>query len=61
VRPISGPKAVATVARSGGLEFEEMIMLTFADDGRVVHQRGVVDNLRGLRQAGAIPSPRPAD
>jgi predicted ester cyclase len=41
------------------LEFEEMIMLTFDDDGRVAHQRGIVDNLQGLRQAGAIPSPRP--
>lgn len=37
------------------LEFEEMILLTFDDEGRVVHQRGIVDNLTGLRQAGVIP------
>lgn len=39
------------------LEFEEMVWLTFDDDGRVVHQRGLVDNLLGLRQAGVIPGP----
>ena len=39
------------------LEFEEMLWLTFDADGRVVHQRGIVDNLAGLRQAGVIPSP----
>jgi predicted ester cyclase len=38
------------------LEFDEMIMLTFDDRARVVHQRGVVDNLAGLRQTGVIPS-----
>src|SRR5262249_38388897 len=37
------------------LEFEEMLMLTFDTDGRVVHQRGIVDNLHGLRQAGVMP------
>jgi predicted ester cyclase len=40
------------------LEFEEMLLLTFDADGRVVHQRGIVDNLAGLRQAGVIPSPQ---
>ena len=40
------------------LEYEEMLLLTFGPDGRVVHQRGIVDNLSGLRQAGAIPAPR---
>jgi predicted ester cyclase len=40
------------------LEFEEMLLLTFDGDGRVVHQRGIVDNLSALRQAGALPSPR---
>ena len=38
------------------LEFEEMAMLTFDADGRVVHQRGIVDNLNGLRQAGVVPT-----
>jgi predicted ester cyclase len=38
------------------LEFEEMLILTFDRDGRVLHQRGIVDNLTGLRQAGVIPS-----
>ncbi|HTN80731.1 MAG TPA: GrpB family protein [Acidimicrobiales bacterium] len=41
------------------LEFEEMAVLTFDSEGRVVHQRGIVDNLNALRQAGVIPSPRP--
>lgn len=40
------------------LDFEEMIMLTFNADGQVVHQRGVVDNLLGLRQAGVMPTPK---
>ena len=38
------------------LEFEELLLLTFDDDGRVVHQRGIPDNLLGLRQCGALPS-----
>ena len=42
------------------LEFEEMIVLEFDASGRVVHQRGIVDNLLGLRQAGVMPSPRAA-
>ncbi len=40
------------------LEFEEMLIMRFAPDGRVVHQRGIVDNLAGLRQAGVMPTPR---
>jgi len=36
------------------LEFEEIVILTFDADGRVRHQRGVVDNLNGLRQAGVV-------
>jgi len=36
------------------LEFEEMLLLDFAPDGRVAHQRGIVDNLAGLRQAGVV-------
>lgn len=39
------------------LEFEEILLLTFDQQGRVVHQRGIVDNLTGLRQAGAAPTP----
>jgi predicted ester cyclase len=39
------------------LTFEEMLWLTFDGDGRVVHQRGIVDNLLALRQAGVIPTP----
>jgi hypothetical protein len=31
-----------------------MVWLTFGDDGRIVQQRGVVDNLLDLRQAGVI-------
>ncbi len=38
------------------LEFDEMLMLTFDERGRVIHQRGIVDNLAGLRQAGVIPT-----
>ncbi|HMK11761.1 MAG TPA: GrpB family protein [Acidimicrobiales bacterium] len=41
------------------LEFEEMALLTFDSEGLVVHQRGIVDNLNALRQAGVIPWPRP--
>jgi predicted ester cyclase len=37
------------------LRFEEMLWLTFDDRGMVVHQRGIVDNLLGLRQAGVLP------
>jgi len=40
------------------LEFEEMLMLTFNDSGQVRHQRGIVDNLAGLRQAGVMPIPK---
>ena len=36
------------------LEFDEMRILTFNDHGQVVHQRGIVDNLAGLRQAGVV-------
>jgi len=41
------------------LEFEEMIVLEFDASGRVVHQRGIVDNLLALRQSGVMPSPPP--
>lgn len=39
------------------LDFEEMILLTFNADGQVVHQRGIVDNLLGLRRVGVMPTP----
>jgi GrpB-like predicted nucleotidyltransferase (UPF0157 family)/predicted ester cyclase len=41
------------------LKFEEIILLDFDDRGRVVRQRGIVDNLNALRQNGLIPTPRP--
>jgi predicted ester cyclase len=43
------------------LTFEEMLWLTFDVDGRVLRQRGVVDNLLALRQAGVIPTPSADD
>ena len=39
------------------LEFDEMLFLTFNASGQVVHQRGIVDNLAGLRQVGVMPTP----
>jgi GrpB-like predicted nucleotidyltransferase (UPF0157 family)/predicted ester cyclase len=39
------------------LEFEELILLEFDASGRVAHQRGIVDNLNALRQAGVMPTP----
>ncbi len=39
------------------LEYEEMLLLRFAPDGRVVHQRGIADTVAGLRQAGVLPTP----
>ena len=38
-------------------EFDEIVILQIRD-GKVVRQRGVVDNLSALRQLGAVPSPR---
>ena len=37
--------------------FEEMLLLTFDADGRVLHQRGIVDNLAVFRQLGLAPQP----
>jgi len=34
-----------------------MLFLTFDASGRVTRQRGITDNLAGLRQAGVIPTP----
>lgn len=39
------------------VEFEEIVMLKIRD-GKVVWQRGIVDNLSALRQLGVIPTPR---
>jgi predicted ester cyclase len=38
------------------VSYEEMLMLTFRD-GKVVHQRGIPDNLSVLRQLGVVPVP----
>jgi predicted ester cyclase len=37
------------------LAWEEILILTFRD-GRVVHQRGIVDNVHILRQLGILPT-----
>jgi hypothetical protein len=34
-----------------------MSILTIDFEGQVMHQRGIVDNLAALRQAGVITSP----
>jgi steroid delta-isomerase-like uncharacterized protein len=39
------------------MEVTEIVILQIRD-GKVIQQRGVVDNLSALRQLGAIPSPR---
>jgi len=38
-------------------QFDEMVILQIRD-GKVVRQRGIVDNLSALRQLGAVPTPR---
>jgi steroid delta-isomerase-like uncharacterized protein len=38
------------------VSFEEIVVLTLRD-GKVVHQRGIVDNLNLLRQLGLVPTP----
>ena len=38
------------------VEFEEIVILELLD-GKVVHQRGVADNLTALRQIGVLPTP----
>ena len=38
-------------------EFDEIVILQIRD-GKILRQRGVVDNLSALRQLGAVPSPR---
>ena len=54
---IENKAAVERLFDGKRLEFDEMLFLTFNDSGQVVHQRGIVDNLAGLRQAGVIPTP----
>lgn len=34
--------------------FDEIVIMT-VQDGKVVHQAGVIDNLSGLRQVGVMP------
>jgi len=36
------------------VQFDEIVILTLRD-GKVVHQRGVADNLTALRQVGVLP------
>ena len=38
--------------------FDEIVILRIRD-GKVLRQRGIVDNLSALRQLGAVPTPRP--
>jgi predicted ester cyclase len=45
---------IAPTGRS--VRFEEMLFLRIAG-GKVVHQRGVVDNVHLLRQLGVLPTP----
>ena len=37
--------------------FDEIVIMTVRD-GKVVHQAGVIDNVTGLRQVGAMPAAR---
>ena len=38
------------------VSFDEIVIMTVRD-GKVVRQIGIVDNLRGLRQVGVLPTP----
>ena len=38
--------------------FDEIVIMTVRD-GKVVHQAGVIDNVTGLKQVGALPAARP--
>jgi steroid delta-isomerase-like uncharacterized protein len=38
--------------------FDEIVILQIRD-GKVLRQRGIVDNLSALRQLGAVPTPQP--
>ncbi|MCC6213016.1 MAG: hypothetical protein IT513_18410 [Burkholderiales bacterium] len=37
-----------------GRQFDKIVIMT-VQDGKVVHQAGVIDNLTGLRQVGVMP------
>ena len=39
------------------LQFDEIVILQIRD-GKVLRQRGIVDNLSALRQLGVVPTPR---
>jgi steroid delta-isomerase-like uncharacterized protein len=39
------------------LAHQEVVVITFRD-GKIVHQRGLVDNLHALRQLGVVPTPK---
>ena len=39
------------------LSLQEVVVITFRD-GKVVHQKGLVDNLHVLRQLGVVPTPK---
>lgn len=41
------------------VRFEEILILRIVG-GKVVHQRGIVDNLNALRQLGVMPTPQNA-
>jgi predicted ester cyclase len=38
------------------VEYEEIVIIRIAD-GKVVHQRGIADNLNALQQLGVVPMP----
>jgi predicted ester cyclase len=46
----------AIARTSKGVEFEEIAILRIRE-GKIVSQRGVVDNLAALRQRGVVPTP----
>jgi steroid delta-isomerase-like uncharacterized protein len=39
------------------LAMQEVVVITFRD-GKIVHQKGLVDNLHALRQLGVVPTPK---
>jgi len=56
---ISGTQAGAwgvLPATGKRVQFDEIVVLELRD-GKVLHQRGVADNLTALRQLGALPMP----
>src|SRR5262245_32112961 len=51
----SGPWGVLP-ATGKRVQFDEIVILELRD-GKIVHQRGVADNLTALRQLGVLPTP----